>query len=464
MPPRPRENRGIANIPRVAVQHGETHGTEGKTAPLCCLCGVTSSCTLPAHAGLYSMAIDTGRDGSLAGGFAKLLCLLFLAGIAMRLTLLAVPPVIPLIHAELRMSETQIGLLIGLPLAVFAVAAVPGSLLIARIGSNLAVVLGVTLAALAGAARGTAVDVWTLYAAATVTGFGIAVMQPAMPMLVREWMPARIAAGTIAYSSGMVMGATVPPAVTLPFVLPLADGSWRLDLVLWALPAIVIALVFLLFGPKRHDHAIAVVAGVRGGLWWPDWKDPLVWLLGFGFGTNSAPFFAANAFLGDYLASRGQADLFGPVLSALNGAQIVGLFVLIVMAGRLQRHAWPFLLFGPAMLAAFLGFMFVSSPLGMIVCAALVGISTSITMTAVLALPPVLAAPADVSRTAAGMLTITYTCAIVIPTLCGAFWDVTGRSWTVFVLPCLCCVGLTVIGAVAARYPSATEKLAAQRA
>jgi MFS transporter, CP family, cyanate transporter len=459
MPPRSRENRGIANIPRVAVQHGGTHGTAGKTASPCCLCGVTYSCTLPAYTGLYSMTIDTGRDGSSAGGFAKLLCLLFLAGIAMRLTLLAVPPLIPLIHEELHMSETQIGLLIGLPLAVFAVAAVPGSLLIARIGSNLAVVVGVALAALAGAARGAAIDVWTLYAAAIVTGLGIAVMQPAMPMLVREWMPARIAAGTIAYSSGMVMGATVPPAVTLPFMLPLVGGSWRLDFVLWALPPLAIALVFLLFGPKRRDHAINVAAGVRGGLWWPDWKDPLVWLLGFGFGANSAPFFAANAFLGDYLASRGQADLFGPALSALNGAQIVGLFVLIAMSGRLQRRAWPFLLFGPMMLVAFLGFIFVSAPLGIIVCAALVGLSTSITMTAILALPPVLAAPADVSRTAAGMLTITYACAIVIPTLCGALWDVTGKSWTVFLLPGLCSAGLTVIGSIAARYPSAAEKI-----
>jgi hypothetical protein len=31
------------------------------------------------------------------------------------------------------------------------------------------------------------------------------------------------------------------------------------------------------------------------------------------------------------------------------------------------------------------------------------------------------------------MLTISYTCAIVIPTLCGALWDMTGRPWIVFV-------------------------------
>ncbi|MGB7101212.1 MAG: MFS transporter, partial [Xanthobacteraceae bacterium] len=69
----------------------------------------------------------------------------------MRMTLLVVPPIIPLVHQDLHMSETQIGLLIGVPLAMFAIAAVPGSLLIARIGAKPALILGMTIAALAGA-------------------------------------------------------------------------------------------------------------------------------------------------------------------------------------------------------------------------------------------------------------------------------------------------------------------------
>ena len=55
----------------------------------------------------------------------------------MRMTLLVTPPVIPQLHDELHMSETQVGLLIGLPLAMLAVAAIPGSLLIARFGATL---------------------------------------------------------------------------------------------------------------------------------------------------------------------------------------------------------------------------------------------------------------------------------------------------------------------------------------
>ena len=91
----------------------------------------------------------------------------------MRMTLLVMPPVIPQVHDEFHMSETQVGLLIGLPLAMLAVAAIPGSLLIARVGATLAVTLGMTIAAIGGTARAAAIDVWTLYAAAIVSGFGI---------------------------------------------------------------------------------------------------------------------------------------------------------------------------------------------------------------------------------------------------------------------------------------------------
>ena len=149
--------------------------------------------------------------GPPVGRLVRLLSLMWLAGVAMRMTLLVVPPVIPLVHEQLHMSETQIGLLIGLPLAMFAIAAVPGSLLIARIGAKPALILGMFIAAVAGGARGAAIDVWTLYAASIVTGFGIAIMQPGMPTLVRNWLPGRVGLGTVAYSNGMVVGATLPP-------------------------------------------------------------------------------------------------------------------------------------------------------------------------------------------------------------------------------------------------------------
>ena len=80
-----------------------------------------------------------------------LLVLLWLGGVASRVAILAVPPVIPLIHQDLHLSETQVGLLIGLPLGLFAAAAVPGSLLVARIGERRTMLIGLLLTALASA-------------------------------------------------------------------------------------------------------------------------------------------------------------------------------------------------------------------------------------------------------------------------------------------------------------------------
>jgi CP family cyanate transporter-like MFS transporter len=400
------------------------------------------------------------RDGPSVGRLLKPvllkpMCLLWLAGVAMRMTILAMPPVIPLVHDELHMSETQVGLLVGLPLLIFALAAVPGSLLISHIGSKFAVLLGMVIAALAGGARGLADGVATLYLAAIATGFGVAIMQPGLPTLVREWLPARIAVGTIAYTSGMLMGAMFATVLTIPFVLPLSGGSWRLDLLLWAVPAILIAPVFFLLSPKEGKHTAANSA--IGGLWWPEWKNPLVWLLGLTLGSNNSAYFSTNAFLGEFLASEGKAHLLGLALGWLNGAQIVTPFLLLAMAERMQRRAWPFLIFGPLLLASFLGLMFAPSTLAIIFCAAMIGFTTAITLIAALALPPLLSASADLPRTAAGMFTVSYTCAIIIPTVSGALWDATGKPWMAFVPLCGCAVVLTVFGAVITQRRSASE-------
>jgi MFS transporter, CP family, cyanate transporter len=383
---------------------------------------------------------------------------LFLAGVATRMTILAMPPVIPLVHKELHMSETQVGLLVGLPLALFAIAAVPGSLLIARIGAQLAVLVGMLIAGVASGARGAAIDISTLYAAVIATGLGVAIMQPGMPTLVREWLPGRVALGTIAYTSGMLIGATISSATTIPYVLPAFGGSWRADLMFWAVPALLIAPAFHLLSPSRKDRQTAPIA--TGGRWWPDWNKPLTWLIGVTLGCNNSAFFGTNAFIGDYLASQGKAALFGPAVGWLNGLQMVAPFILLVMADRLERRAWPFLVFGPLLLAAFVTFIFAQSAVALLVAAGMVGLTTAMTFAPALALPAILSAPGDVSRTSAGMFTISYSCGIAVPTISGALWDVTGRPWTAFLPLCVCAATLTVLGAIVARQPAPTEKAA----
>ena len=122
--------------------------------------------------------------------------------------------------------------------------------------------------------------------------------------------------------------------------------------------------------------------------------------------TNS-PYFVTSAFLGDYLATLGKPELLGAALGWLIGSQLVAMAVLFLTANRLQMRAWPFLVFGPTMLVAFLVMMiFVTSSLAIVGATAVIGIAGAVSMTAILALPPFLSLPADVPRTAAGMFTI----------------------------------------------------------
>ena len=401
------------------------------------------------------MQIFENTDGApSARRLLKLLCLLWLAGMAMRVTILAVPPVIPLIRDDLHMTETEVGLLIGLPLVTWALAAVPGSLLIARWGAMLTLMAGLVVTALAAASRGAAPNVWLLYLATTVMGFGIAIMQPAVPTLVREWLPHRIGLGAAVSSNGMLVGVMLGPALTIAVVLPLVGQSWRLDFVLWAAPTLATALMFFALAPRTQRPASAAVESGRH--WWPDWKNPVIWLLGLTFGSNNALFYGANAFLPDYLASIGRADMTGAALGWMNGCQLIASTLLLVTAEYLQGRVWPYLVFGPATLAAVLGIVW-GDGIWIVVAAALLGFALAVTFVVTFALPPVLSPPGDVHRMSAGMFTISYGFAVIVPIICGALWDLTERPWAAFVPLGVCAVALTVLGlALSLHRPAAT--------
>ena len=106
-----------------------------------------------------------------------LLVLLWLAGADLRLGMLAVPPVLPLIHHDLGLSEKAVGLLSGLPILMLGLAAIPGSALIARVGARRAAIAGLVLVAATGAARGVGPSWPMLFGMTLLMGAGVAVIQ-----------------------------------------------------------------------------------------------------------------------------------------------------------------------------------------------------------------------------------------------------------------------------------------------
>ena len=354
------------------------------------------------------------------------LLLLWLGGIDIRLTMLAVPPLIPQIHHELHLDEKGVGALVSLPVLLLATAAVPGSLLIARLGVRGALATGLGLVAAFGAMRGFGPSIPVLFTTTFLMGVGVAVTQPAFPAIVRDWFPRRIAVATAVYSNGILIGETLPTALTTPVgVLPLAHGDWRWALAMWSVLVALSAVAITLAAPKRGPRPVVPTR------WWPSWREGQTVRLGIVMGMASAVYFATNAYIPDFLDQTGRHQLIAPTLAVFNGAQLLTAPVVAVW-DRLLTGRLGFLGSAGLMALAQLGIV-VTPGAGVLLWALLLGFAAALAFIVVLTMPPRIAAPGDVHRMSAGVFTFQYATAFLIPLVSGAVWDATGRAVLAFV-------------------------------
>lgn len=393
-----------------------------------------------------------------AGRSVTVLLLFWLVGACLRITVLAVPPVVPLLHADLHLSETGIGWLSSLPPMLFAIAAVPGALLIARFGMLPALLTGLLLSAAGSAARGAFASTASLFIATIVMGAGISIVQTVMPPLVRAWFPQRIGLATSVYTNGLLMGEVIPVGLTIPLVLPLVHQSWRLDFVVWSVPVLAVMLLVSL-GARRPGASGMARAhqSIPQRRWWPDWHDPLIWRLGLILGSVNATYFVTNAFLPDLMIAAGRPDLVSSALTAINVGQLPASFLMLPLAERLVKQPWSYASTGLLATLCVVA-MLVTRGYWIVFWAGLLGFTGAVTLILALALPSILSAADDVHRTTAGMFTISYSCAMVLSVIVGWLWDVTHLPLVGFAPIALC--GL-VIAALASTVRRVDERSAA---
>jgi CP family cyanate transporter-like MFS transporter len=306
---------------------------------------------------------------------------------------------------------------------LFAGAAIAGSLMIARLGTVTAAIIGLTLCAIGSALRGVGPHVAMLYFGTIVTAFGVAVTQPAMPPLVRAWAPQRIGFATAVYTNGLLIGEILPAALTIPLLLPIIYNSWQWSFTFWAVPVALIALTILALAPRTATASVTTASKN----WMPDFRNPLIWKIGLLFGSVNASYFSLNGFLPDYLTHTGRPDLINAALTALNLGQLPASFLLLMSADRMVRTVWSYLTCGAICLISILVMVLLGGE-WIVAAAAVWGCFGAGVFVLALALPPLISRPEDVARVSAGMFTISYSCAVIVPIVAGVLWDLTG--WT----------------------------------
>lgn len=370
---------------------------------------------------------------------------LWMGGASLRVTMMALPPVLPLISRSLHMGPAELAALANMPVLLLATAALTGSAVTSALGSRRAVVGGLAVVALAGALRGIPGTVVSLFAASFAMGAGIAVVQTALPALSAEWFPGRLGLATAVYGNGMVMAEAAAAGATLPFVLPLV-GSWQMALVVWSLPVGVTVAVLSHFTKGRG----ARVAGAA----LPDWREWRAWALGLSQGAGSGAYFAASALLPAYLVAQHRAGLVGPALALLNGAQLPASVLFTLVPGRMLRPR-VLVSFTGACLAALGGIVWAPS-WGTLVATGVLGFCTAIVLLSSLAYAPILGGPARAAQLSGGMFTIAYALSFVLPVLGGSLWQATGVPAIAFAPPALGVVAGIVAAAVGFGEPDPT--------
>jgi MFS transporter, CP family, cyanate transporter len=269
---------------------------------------------------------------------------LFVVGILalafnLRPAIAGLPPVFPELASALHLSPVAIALLAATPVLCFGVFSFVAAPLSRRFGEERVLLASLVLLAVGLLARGA----WPgamLFPGTVVAGAAIALMNVLLPSLVKRRRPDQAGLLIGVYLLALAAGAILASLIAVP-VFQSSDGSARLTLGLWALPALAAVLVWL---PQwRFRTTPGAPGGGRSG------RRPLVrvsrhvlaWqVMGF-MGLQSLIYYSALSWLPVLLRDRGAgAEHAGGLLALLNLGNAVTALLTPVLAQRARDQRW----------------------------------------------------------------------------------------------------------------------------
>jgi CP family cyanate transporter-like MFS transporter len=271
----------------------------------------------------------TGDRGPFRVRGALLVVGILLLAANLRPALTSVAPLIGEIRTDTGVSNGVAGLLTSLPLLAFGLLSLAAPLLARRFGTERALFASLLLLA-AGILLRSAGGVAALFLGTAVLGAAIAAGNVLLPSLVKREFPGRVGPMTSAYITALAVVAALAAGVSFP-AAQLAGIGWRGSLALWAIPALLAAVVWLphLRG-GRPGNASARRPGV-GGLW----RSPLAWQVTLFMGLQSLAYYVTLTWLPEILQEEGMSAARAGWMLALSQAVAIPTMSLApVIAGR----------------------------------------------------------------------------------------------------------------------------------
>lgn len=370
----------------------------------------------------------------LPRGFAPLLIVaMILAAVNLRPAVTSLGALLdPVIHG-LEMNGFVAGIITGVPPLCFALLGPLAPRLAAKRGPEL-VILGAMGAILAGILLRSLAPTTSLFLLCTALALaGIAVGNILMPVLVKKWFPHKIGLVTGSYTTAVALGAATVAGVAVPLNQAMG-GQWRVGLAIWALPALVALVLWMViyFGLRAHirEQQQPIKPRVTGaGELGSMRKNPTAWWVAIFFGTQSS---AAYIFMGwapKIFSDFGvDPQISGLLLAVLLGVGVPLSFVMPALAGRFTNQGPLVWITGTAGMLAVIGLL-VFQAQGALLWAILLGIAGANFPLALTMIGLKAHTAAGVAKLSAFGQSVGYMISFPGPFAVGALHEITG-SWT----------------------------------
>lgn len=363
---------------------------------------------------------------------AVLAALIFPVTMNLRPAITTVGPVLTDIGETYRMSESLLGLLGALPLLMFAAMSLFAAGLASRVGLERALWYAL-LAIAAGIAMRSLLGIPGLWIGTALATAAIAVGNVLVPVVVRNDYRDHVALATGIYAATMGLAAAAASALSATVA---EHVGWQQSLLLWAIPAVIVAVLWLLrvrVGAAGVAAAPPTPSGTSTGVW----RSASAWWLTAFMGVQSAAFYFMITWLPAYVVEHG-----GTMESAgltLFWYQIVGItagFITpLLMRGSTQVRAT--LVASVPILMGFVGLILF--PEHHLWWSMVLGIGSGISLVVSLSLISVRGKDARHTGQLSSMVqSVGYLIAALAPFLAGALTQVTGTLTTAFTMMAGC--------------------------
>jgi MFS transporter, CP family, cyanate transporter len=340
----------------------------------------------------------------------------------LRTAVASVPPLLDEMRADVPLSAAAAGALTTAPVVCMALGAPVAPRVARRIGTEAAVAaLAATIAA--GIALRLIPGVAPLFAGTIVAGLGIALGNVLVPSMIKRDFPGHVGLMTGGYTMAISGSGALAAALAVPTEEAIGHG-WRPALAVWAIPALVAAVIWIPFVARRAaGDGVAPLPTL--------WRNRLAWQVTAFMGLQSLLFYSCLSWLPALLRSEGiDRGAAGALLSVMLLTAIPTCLLVPVLASR-QRDQRAMIAITVAVYAAGLAGLLAAPDAAPALWATLLGFAQGAMLALAFLLFGLRAPDQEHSAQLSAMAqTVGYGVAAAGPLLIGVLREATG-GWTV---------------------------------